>query len=204
MIADDHPLVRKAIKQSFRHHRQVEFLGEAGDGIELLELMAEKKPDIAIVDLEMPKMDGYAAILKLHDLYPETRIIVFSGFLNEVNQQRVIEMGARASICKTESSMAFVRALEAVIGGEQYHSDVTCGHYVDPPDNLRDEVLTLREQQILCLIAEGKTSRQIGEAFNISQWTVDKHRSNIRSKLGHKSLAETVRYAIESGYINRR
>tara|TARA_B100000614_G_scaffold255937_1_gene273683 strand:+ start:61 stop:771 length:711 start_codon:yes stop_codon:yes gene_type:complete len=204
VIADDHPLVRKAIKQSFRHKPEVAFTGEAGDGIELLNLIAEKRPDIAIIDLEMPKMDGYKAILKLHTLYPETKTIAFSGFLNDANQKRAIEMGAHASISKNESTQAFVQALEAVVAGEQYHSDVSCTHYVEPPRNNSDGVLTLREKQILSLIAEGKTSRQIGKTFNISQWTVDKHRSNIRTKLGHSSLAETVRYAIERGYIDRR
>ncbi len=144
-------------------------------------------------------------ILELHALYPEIKTIAYSGFLNTANQQRAIEMGAYASICKTESSEAFVNALDAVIQGENYHSDVSSSHYyVDPPEAANDAVLTLREKQILCLIAQGKTSKQIGAAYNISQWTVDKHRSNIRAKLGHKSLAETVRYAIERGYIEKR
>ena len=174
--------------------------------------MVEQTPDIAVIDLEMPKMNGYETIRKLRTLYPETKTIAFSGFLNKANQKRAIEMGAHASISKAESPMVFVDAMEAVIKGKQYHSDVSDAYYVSPPDyrpdhiseKKSDSMLTLREKQILGLIARGKTSREIGQAFNISQWTVDKHRSNIRTKLGHKSLAETVRYAIEWGYINRR
>jgi two-component system nitrate/nitrite response regulator NarL len=113
-------------------------------------------------------------------------------------------MGACASICKTETSQDFIKALEAVIQGENYHTDVSSPYYVDPPEDKKEGVLTLREKQVLSLIVQGKTSKQIGEAYNISQWTVDKHRSNIRTKLGHKSLAETVRYAIERGYIETK
>ncbi|MEH0020944.1 MAG: response regulator transcription factor [Desulfobacter sp.] len=204
VIADDHPLVRKAVKDTFRDNKNVKFLGEANNGIELLALMKKTIPDIAIIDLEMPKMDGYKTIWELHTLYPEIKTIAFSGFLSPANQQRAIEMGAYASISKAESSEAFIKALDAVIHGRSYHSNVSFAHYVDPPKNESDTVLTLREKQILGLIAEGKTSRQIGKACNISQWTVDKHRSNIRAKLGHKNLAEMVRYAIERGYIETR
>ncbi len=204
VIADDHPLVRKAVKNTFRNNKEIQFLGEADNGIELLGLMEKTVPDIAIVDLEMPEMDGYDTIFELHTLYPEIKIIAFSGFLNTANQQRAIEMGACASISKTETSGDFIKALEAVIQGKNYHTDVSCSYYVDPPEDKKEGVLTLREKQILSLIAQGKTSKQIGEVYNISQWTVDKHRSNIRAKLGHKSLAETVRYAIERGYIDTR
>ncbi|WDP90198.1 MAG: response regulator transcription factor [Desulfobacter sp.] len=204
VIADDHPLIRQAVKNTFRNNDKIKISGEANNGIELLELMASSVPDIAIIDLEMPKMDGYDTILELHTLYPQTKTVAFSGFLNAANQQRAIDMGAFASISKTESSKQLVEALDAIIRGEAYHSDVTCGFYAGSPAGTpspAQSVLTLREKQILTLIAEGKTSKQIGEAYNISQWTVNKHRSNIRSKLGHSSLAEMVRYAIEHGYI---
>ncbi len=203
VIADDHPLIRQAVKNTFRNSSRIKVLGEANNGIELLALMEKSVPDIAIVDLEMPEMNGYDTILALHTHYPETKTIAFSGFLNEANQQRAIEMGAFASISKTESSKAFLSALDAIIKGEEYHSDVSAGFYVEQAAHDDNITLTLREKQILSLIAEGKTSRQIGEAYNISQWTVNKHRANIRAKLGHRSLAEMVRYAIEKGYTNQ-
>ncbi|MCG8638057.1 MAG: response regulator transcription factor [Desulfobacterales bacterium] len=202
VIADDHPLVRQAVKHTFRNKKEIQFLGEADNGIELLGLMEKRVPDIAIVDLEMPQMNGYDTIYELHTLYPDIKIIAFSGFLNAANQKRAIEMGACATISKTETSGDFIKALEAVIQGENYHTDVSSSYYADPPGEKKDVVLTLREKQVLSLVVQGKTSKQIGEAYNISQWTVDKHRSNIRTKLGHKSLAETVRYAIERGYID--
>lgn len=201
VIADDHPLIRQAVKNTFKKNRKIEFSGEANNGIELLELIKKSVPDIAIIDLEMPKMNGYETILQLHTLYPAIKSIAFSGFLDTANQQRAIEMGAFASISKAETSEDFIKALDAIIKGEKYHSNVSQEFYVRPSDEDKAG-LTLREKQILSLIAEGKTSKQIGEAYNISQWTVNKHRSNIRVKLGHTNMAEMVRYAIEHGYIN--
>ncbi len=201
VIADDHPLIRQAVKNAFKNDRRIKFSGEANNGIELLELIEKSVPDIAIIDLEMPKMDGYETILQLHTLHPTIKAIVFSGFLNTANQQRAIEMGAFASISKTETNEYFIKALDAIIRGERYHSDVSQEFYAAPSDENKAG-LTLREKQILSLIAEGKTSKQIGKAYNISQWTVNKHRSNIRVKLGHTNMAEMVRYAIEHGYIN--
>jgi len=203
VMADDHPLIREAVKNTFKDNNRIQFAGEANNGIELLELLKTTVPDIAFIDLEMPKMDGYETILQLHNLYPETKTIAFSGFLNAANQKRAIEMGAFASISKTEPNECLVKALEDIIKGEPYHSNVSSGFYIEPATDKQDAVLTLREQQILSLIAEGKTSKQIGETYNISQWTVNKHRSNIRLKLGHTSMAEMVRYAIEHGYINQ-
>jgi len=204
VIADDHPLIREAVKNTLKDNNKIQFSGEANNGIELLELLKTTVPDIAFIDLEMPKMDGYETILQLHNLYPETKTIAFSGFLNAANQKRAIEMGAFASISKTEPNECLVKALEGIIKGEPYHSNVSSGFYIEPATDKQDAVLTLRQQQILSLIAEGKTSKQIGEAYNISQWTVNKHRSNIRLKLGHTSMAEMVRYAIEHGYIKQK
>lgn len=204
VIADDHPLIRRAVKNTLKNNSKIKISGEANNGVELLKLMETSIPDIAIIDLEMPKMNGYETILQIHTLYPQTKAIAFSGFLNTANQQRAIEMGAFASISKTETSQDFINALDAVIRGEEYHSNVLTAFHPTPPDREKTASLTLREKQILSLVAEGRTSRQIGETFNISPWTVNKHRSNIRTKLGQISLAEMIRYAIENGYINQK
>lgn len=204
VIADDHPIIRTAFKNTFRKNENLKFLGEASNGIELLELVKEQVPDIAVIDLEMPRMDGYDTILELHTLYPEIKTVVFSGFLNAANQQRAINMGAHSSISKAESNKMIIQAIETIIRGERYHSKAFANFYVEPIEDKNSELLTLREKQILSLIADGKTSKQIGEVYSISQWTVDKHRSNIRGKLGLKNLSQMVRYAIEQGYTNQK
>lgn len=203
VIADDHPLVRKAVKNAFRNDSRVKFIGEADNGAELLELLKENAPDIAIVDLEMPKMNGYETIQEIHTHYPNVRTIAFSGFLTATNQERAVRMGAFASISKAESPDSFIKAVSEVMKGRTYHSKVSNSFCYDSPADASAPGLTLREKQILGLIAEGKTSRQISEAFNISQWTVDKHRSNIKEKLGLRNLAEMIRFAIEQGYTCR-
>lgn len=198
IIADDHPLVRKALKTAFRKERRIEFVAEAGNGIELLDLIETHRPDIAVIDLEMPEMKGYEVLTTLNTRYPEVKPIVFSGFLNDTNQQKAIRMGAYATISKADSSQDILAAFWAVINGNQYHTDVSDNFYADPVEQAPGPVLTLREKQILKLIGEGKTSKQISELFNISKWTVDKHRSNIKEKLGLKNMAQIIRYAIES------
>jgi len=201
LIADDHPLVRQAIKNIFRKNSYISFLGEANNGCELMELIKESIPDIVIVDLEMPEMNGYDTILEIHTKYPAVKIIAFSGFLDSVNQQRAIKMGASATICKTESTDVFITAFEAIIEGENFHSNASSDIYIKSLKDYNYSLLTPREKQVLNLIAEGKTSKQISNIYNISQWTVDKHRSNIQEKLEVKTLAEMIRYAIRRSEI---
>ena len=196
IIADDHPIIRDAVITIFRNKVKWKILGEANNGIELLTLIKKTLPDIAIVDLEMPKMDGYETISKISALYPTIKTVAFSGFLNKINQQRAIKAGADATISKTGTRVDLITALEAVIRSEKYHSKEFPNFYTEPLET-KHTLLTRREKQILSLIAKGETSKQISEFYNISHWTVDKHRSNIREKLGFKNLAEMVRYAIE-------
>lgn len=201
-IADDHPMIRSAIKNILRKKDKLRILGEANNGIELLALVKKTVPDIAIIDLEMPKMNGYETISKLHTIYPEIKIIAFSGFLNKDNQQQAIKRGADATISKAESSRTLIAALETVMQDGKYHSNVSSSFYTKPLEDKKDALLTRREKQVLTLIAQGKTSKQISEVYNISRWTVDKHRANIRKKLKLNSLSGMVRYAIDNGYLD--
>ena len=204
LIADDHPMVREAIKNTFRNNSHVNFLGEDNNGIELIKLIEKSIPEVAFIDLEMPEMNGYDTILELHTKYPEIKSIALSGFLDSVNQQRAISMGALATICKTENTDVFIKAFEAVVDGRNFHSKVSSTFYIEPLKNDKYSLLTLREKQILNLIAKGKTSKQISDTYSISQWTVDKHRSNIKKKLEIKTLAEMIRYAIERNEVSEQ
>jgi len=201
LIADDHPMVREAIKIILRKNSQINFCGEADNGIESIKLIEKFIPDVAIIDLEMPKMNGYDTILELHTKYPEIKTIAFSGFLDLASQKRAISMGAFATISKSEVPDVFIKAFEAVIEGKNFHSKVSSNFHIEALKHNKYSLLTLREQQILNLIAEGKTSKEIGHIHNISQWTVDKHRSNIKIKLEIKNLAEMIRYAIENSEV---
>lgn len=200
VIADDHPIVRSAIKQTLAKESELELVGEASDGRALLDLCGSRKPDMAIIDLKMPGMNGFDTVSEIRRLFPSVRVVVFSGYLDKENQHRAIEAGAHASVCKTESTKDVIRILRSVMNGERYHSAVDNGVDPDVPFELCvNKELTSRERQILDSIAQGRTSRQIAEHYNISQWTVDKHRANIKAKLGLRNVAEMVRYAMENG-----
>jgi DNA-binding NarL/FixJ family response regulator len=197
MIADDHPIVRKAIIAFFKNSPHIVFSGEADNGFELIELIKKSLPDIAIIDLEMPEMNGYDTILELRTNYPEIKTIAFTGFLDSINQQRAIELGAFSTVSKTESIAILIRAVEMVIEGKTFHSKMISNLYEGSTTNDKYSLLTQREKQVLNLIAEGKTSKQISQNYNISKWTVDKHRSNIKEKLEIRNFADMVRYAIK-------
>ncbi len=201
VIADDHPMMRKAVRRIIEDSVEMELIGEANNGIELLELVKSKKPDLAIIDLEMPLKNGYETISELTSAFPDIKTIAFSGFLNANNQQHAIKMGADATVSKTDPCENLIKALHTVMQGKNYHSSVNGCFFIPPLQDQDDSMLTLREKQILALIAQGKTSKQISGTYNISQWTVDKHRSNIREKMGFRNLAEMVRYALDSRYI---
>lgn len=196
MIADDHPIVRNAIRKFFSDRPHIDILGEASNGFELMKLIEKSCPDIAVIDLEMPKMNGYATISELQSHYPQIKTIAFSGFLDSVNQQRVIMLGAFSTVSKGESVNILIKAVEMAIDGKHFHSK-SCDFIPKLAEDENYSLLTSRERQILDFIAEGKTSKQISHILNISRWTVEKHRSNIKEKLGIKTFASLVRYAIE-------
>jgi two-component system, NarL family, response regulator NreC len=200
VVADDHSIIRKAIVHLLTK-TDFEIIGEMNNGIELLAFVRKTVPDFAIIDLEMPKMDGYEAISKLRKKFSSIKLIAFSGFLDSHNQKQAIKMGADATVSKGDTVTTLLKALKAVQQGKNYHSDVSSIFSAKPLDDKKDTLLTLREKQILTMIANGKTSKQIGESYYISQWTVNKHRANIREKLGRNNISGIVKYAIENGYI---
>jgi DNA-binding NarL/FixJ family response regulator len=197
MIADDHPIIRSAIRKYITKKPFIDLVGEANNGLELLELIKESCPDIAIIDLEMPEMNGYDTISVLSKKFPEIKSIAFSGFLDSVNQQRAISLGVFSTVSKNDPPQVLIEAVESAIDGKRFHTQVVNSFNPDSPTDDKYSLLTLREKEVLRLIAQGKTSKQISSDYNISKWTVDKHRSNIKGKLGIKNLAGIVRYAIE-------
>ena len=191
IIADDHPFVRSCVAKAVKKHAKITFLEEADNGIDLLKRIEEKQPDLAVIDLSMPGKDGYSAIYEIHTKYPQIKIIAFSGFLTPENQNRAISLGAHSSISKTESTKAIGHAIKSIVEGHHYHSDVSS--ILDIQTNNTDFTpLTKREQQVAELVVQGKSSKEISSMFNISSLTVDKHRANIKQKLGAKNVAEMV------------
>jgi len=201
-IAEDHPMVRKAVLDTLEKENWIHTIGAVEDGCELMVLLKKTAPDVVLIDLKMPRMNGYDLIRAITAQYPEIRILVFSGYLNRFSQRRVKTLGAHATICKTESCQTIVRALREVIKGNSFHSKLD---YInrDMAAWENDNGLTGRQNQILDMIGHGKTTREISQYLGISPWTVDKHRSNIKDKLGLRTLAEMIRYAIENNEEDR-
>jgi two-component system, NarL family, response regulator NreC len=201
-IADDHPMVRKAVLDTLGKENWIQSIGAVADGHELMALLKTTVPDVVLIDLKMPGMNGYDLIPAITAQYPEVRILVFSGFLTLFSQQRVKTLGAHATVCKSESGQTIVRAVKEVVHGNSFHSkvfDINRDMAVGKDDN----GLTRRQNQILDMIGQGKTTREISQYLGISPWTVDKHRSNIKEKLGLRTLAEMIRYAIENNEDDR-
>ncbi len=145
-----------------------------------MESLNQTVPDLAIIDLEMPKINGYDAILKIHTMYPEIKTIIFSGFLTPETQKRVIHLGAHSTISKNETHETIIDAFRTIINGNRYHSDVSSGIDQKKFDYFQEDTLTVRENEIVDLIVKGYSSKKIADLLGISKWTVDRHRANIR------------------------
>lgn len=203
VVADDHSIIRDAMSAVLDQDK-FELVGKAENGVELMALVDQTLPDIAVIDLEMPAMNGYKAISELNRKFPEVKLIAFSGFMTPPNQKKVISMGASATLSKGEPVSELIKALEIVSRGGVYHSDVSTIFWPEPSSiNEQETPLTQRETQILTMVANGMTSKEIGQAYFISEWTVNKHRANIKSKLGLRSISDLVRYAMDKGYISQ-
>lgn len=204
VVADDHSIIRDAMSAVLDTDK-FELVGKAENGIELMALVDQNLPDIAVIDLEMPAMNGYKAISELHKKFPDVKLVAFSGFMTPPNQKKVISMGASATLSKGEPVSELIKALDKVSRGGTYHSDVSTVFWPEPEPlaNEQDTPLTQRETQILTMVANGMTSKEISKAYFISEWTVNKHRANIKSKLGMRSISDLVRYAMDKGYISQ-
>jgi DNA-binding NarL/FixJ family response regulator len=203
IVADDHPVIRKYLKRVLRDHFDIEPFIETNDGSELLRSINQTVPDLAIIDLVMPEINGYDAILKIHTKYPDIKTIVFSGFLTPEIQQRVIQLGAHSTISKNETPEAIIYAFNTIINGNHYHSDVRACIDQKEFDHVQDNTLTVRESEIVDLIVKGYSSKKIADILNISKWTVDRHRANIRKKIGVSNVVDLVRFAMEKDGKNR-
>jgi len=200
IVADDHTIVRNAIEHMLKN-TIFEITGSVNNGIELIEFVEKQMPDMAIIDLEMPKMDGYETISILHKKFAYIKIIAFSGFINSQNQQRLIEIGVDGIVSKNGAPSVLITALEEVSQNNKYYSTLPSDVYEKPRRNDKENPLTRREKQILAMIASGKTSKQIAAKLCISQWTVNTHRANIREKLKLHNMSAMVKYAIDNSYI---
>jgi DNA-binding NarL/FixJ family response regulator len=207
ILADDHTMMREGIKSMIEDVPGLAVTDEAGDGLQLLKMLKKSTPDMVILDISMPGLRGIEAAREIHSLYPETHILMLSMHKSEEFLSMSLEAGARGYLLKEDSGDELLQAINQIRKGKTYLSrklanefpsaiiSICQGEFKAAPDPL-----TPRERQVLQMIAEGHTDRQISDRLCISVRTVHRHHANIRSKLNLNRTADLVRYAISRGY----
>lgn len=208
IIADDHTVLRQALCEMLQARGKYQVVAQAKDGEELLNLLQDRKADIVIMDLSMPKVDGLAALEKLGAAAGGPPVLMLSADQGERSVRAAIKAGAKGYVPKNAAIEELEFAISSILAGKTYLSpSVTSGLFSDnwdqkPAHETVLSVLTNREVEILKLIAEGHPNRSIAKMLHISTRTVDTHRSNILKKLTVKTNAELVKIAIQSGLIS--
>jgi DNA-binding NarL/FixJ family response regulator len=208
LLADDHAVVRRGLRLVLEAAPDLEVVAEAGDGAEAVARAASDDIDLAIIDISMPRMTGLQAVRELHRRREGLRILILSMHQNEQYLYEALKAGASGYVLKTVADRDLVEACRAAIRGESflYPGAITplindYLHRARTDQPLVEELLTAREQEVVKLIAEGYSTKQIAEALVISEKTVDRHRANILEKLGMHDRVELTRYAIRRGLV---
>jgi DNA-binding NarL/FixJ family response regulator len=207
VIADDHTLVRAGIRSLLDKLPGIEVVGEASDGREVLHLVAEHQPHIVLMDIGMPDMNGLDATRQLRELHPNVRVVVLSIFSDEEYVYQALRAGASGYLLKGASIEELELAIRSAARGETFLSPQVSrpliDEYVRRTNASRPgENLSSRQRQVLQLIAEGKTTKQVALDLGISVKTVETHRAQLMDRLNIHDVAGLVRYAIKMGMVN--
>jgi two-component system, NarL family, response regulator NreC len=208
VIVDDHDLVREGIRALLEQEPEFQVVGETGDGQDAIRLAARLRPDVLLMDVNLPGgTGGLEATQTIVADCPEVKVIILTQYENREYIKRAIRIGARGYLLKRSVSAQLKEAIKAVARGERYLHPLAAEELVDlvtsgrPLDEDEYEQLTPREKQVFKLLAEGKTSRDIAKYLNISLKTAMTHRANLMAKLNMHSRTELVRYAIRKAII---
>ena len=206
LIADDHALVRAGIRALVEKIEGVSVVAEAGKGSEAIQLITQLKPDLVLLDITMPEGNGFDVLLHVQQYFPEIRVIVLT--VHEAGEYaiRALREGAAGFLPKSAASVELEQAIQTVIRGERYISPETSRktmmEYGKGTKRDQLEGLSRRQREVLRLIAEGQTTKQIAQTLEISVKTVESHRSQLMEKLDIHDVAGLVRYAIIVGLID--
>ena len=205
LLADDHAMVRKGFRMILEAQADMSIVGEAGNGREALELAESLHPDVLVLDVAMPELNGIEATRRLAASSPRSRVLALSMHKDSVYVREILRAGARGYLLKDSIDSDLVNAVRAVAKGDGYLSPAISDavltdyrrHVTDPLD-----LLSSREREVLQMIAEGKTNKEIASALNLSVYTIDAHRGKIMEKLNLHSTGELVRFAVRNGLVD--
>jgi DNA-binding NarL/FixJ family response regulator len=210
MIADDHPLVRSGLRALLERDGEFQVVAEAADGYEAVDLAFLHKPDVILLDVGMPRLSGPDAAQSISQKLPAVRIVMLSMHSDEAYVLRALKAGARGYLLKASPEADVIAAIRAVASGNAYFSPSITKLLVEEyvvearRRGVEDsyDLLSIREKEILQLLASGKTNKEIAELLFISVATVETHRNNIFQKLHLHNLAELILYAVRKGLIS--
>ncbi len=209
ILAEDHHLVRQGIRALLERAADMEVVGEAADGQEAVELVQRLTPDVLVMDIAMPRLDGTQATERVRALGVATQVVILSMHSDATLVRQMLQSGARGYLLKRSVTEELLLAIRAANRGEVYLSpaisasvlDEFLTRHADSEEHRPFDLLTPREREVLQLIAEGHTNTAIAQMMNISVKTVEKHRANLMSKLKVHDVARLVRVAIKQGLV---
>jgi len=209
LLADDHTIIRSGLRLLLEQQPDFKVVAEASDGREAVELVSKHHPEVVILDIGMPLLNGIEATQQILSKEPETRVVILSMHADEGYVLRALKAGARAYILKNSAEADLIRAVRAVADGKSFFSPVISKMLLeDYIRQIRDkhvedsyDLLTPREREILQLLAEGRTNKEVANLLQLSVYTVDAHRGNILQKLNLHGVPELVLYAVRKGII---
>ncbi len=207
VLADDHPLLRSGLKRILAEREDIEVVGEARDGIELIKLLKQVIPNLVILDISMPRLRGLEAISEIRSLRPAQDILILTmhrEFLHEA-----MKLGANGYLMKDNALDELFAAIDAIRNGRTYISPLFTAQLESDwvqacrgnPEIVSQQPLTTREREVLKLMCEGKSSREIAELLFISLRTVEHHRTNMMEKLRLKKTIDLIKYGVSKGFV---
>jgi DNA-binding NarL/FixJ family response regulator len=208
LVADHHEFVRRSIRDLLRAQKRWELVGEAASGKQAVEVARRLRPTVAIIDIDMPKFDGIEAARRILQSTPQTKILAMTVDRSGRMVRRALEAGARGYVLKSEIPNELVKAVRFIVQGGLFLapgiSQIVAHEFLNDtrPSKRLQARPTLRQRQIIGLLALGKASKEIAAALNISVRTVETHRAKIMLKFGFHSIADLVRYALRVGLVS--
>ena len=205
LLADDHTILRKGVRMLIDSQSDMEVVGEAKTGREAIDEARKLKPDVVVMDVSMPELNGIEGTRQICDELPFTRVLALSMHKDSVYVREILRAGARGYLLKDSEDDDLLKAIRSVHRGEAYLSpaisDAVLTDYRKHVSNPVDQ-LTSREREVLTMVAEGKTNKEIANALNLSVYTIESHRGSVMEKLNLHNTGDIVRFALRNGLIS--